>query len=117
MNGSSYKKWKLDLTQLSTLYRLAERLLGDVNDKNYFYLFEKKSFFTAKALNSTLIGGPKFEPLYKDDDEDEDWNEFDDINKMIIRRIIRTEYKIAYPHLYSDRPRNVSILPYHYQFL
>ena len=34
VNESSYKKWKLDLTQLSTLCRLAERLLGDVNDKN-----------------------------------------------------------------------------------
>ena len=91
MNGSSYKKWKLDLTQLSTLYRLAERLLGDVNDKNYFYLFEKKSFFTAKALNSTLIGGPKFEPLYKDDDEDEE--EMERLEKEEEERIKKEYYE------------------------
>jgi hypothetical protein len=35
-------------------------------DKNYFYLFELKSFYTAKALNMAIPGGPKFEPLYRD---------------------------------------------------
>ncbi|KAL7718050.1 Pre-mRNA-processing-splicing factor [Entamoeba marina] len=74
---------------------------------------KKKLFFTAKALNSTLIGGPKYEPLFRDE-EDDDWNEFDDVNKVIIRRIIRTEYKVAYPHLYSTRPRKVHILSYHH---
>lgn len=38
---------------------------------------------------------------------DEDWNEFNDINKLIIRTPIRTEYKIAFPYLYNNRPRQV----------
>ena len=42
-----------------------------------------------------IPGGPKFEPLYRDmDTRDEDWNEFNDINKLIIRSPIRTEYKV-----------------------
>jgi pre-mRNA-processing factor 8 len=62
-----------------------------------------------------IPGGPKFEPLYRDIfEEDEDWNEFNDINKIIIRNMIRTEYKIAFPHLYNSRPRRVAIIPYHY---
>ena len=43
-----------------------------------------------------IPGGPKFEPLYRDmDTRDEDWNEFNDINKLIIRSPIRTEYKVS----------------------
>jgi len=88
---------------------------GDLVDKNYYYLFDLKSFYTAKALNMAIPGGPKFEPLYRDIfEEDEDWNEFNDINKIIIRNLIRTEYKIAFPHLYNSRPRRVAIAPYHY---
>ncbi|CAI8609896.1 unnamed protein product [Vicia faba] len=50
--------------------------------------------------------GPKFEPLYRDTEKgDEDWNEFNDINKLIIRSSLRTEYRIAFPHLYNNRPR------------
>jgi len=75
-------------------------------------LFDKNSFFTAKALNMAIPGGPKFEPLFRDNlDEDEDWNEFNDIQndiqKIIVRHPIRTEYKIAFPHLYNSRPRKV----------
>lgn len=44
---------------------------------------------------------------------DEDWNEFNDINKIIIRQQIRTEYKVAFPHLYNSLPRSVQISPYH----
>ena len=61
-----------------------------------------------------IPGGPKFEPLYRDIfEEDEDWNEFNDINKIIVRHQIRTEYKIAFPHLYNNRPRRVELSPYH----
>lgn len=43
-----------------------------------------------------IPGGPKFEPLFRDmDTRDEDWNEFNDINKLIIRAPIRTEYKVS----------------------
>ena len=62
-----------------------------------------------------IPGGPKFEPLFRDIyEEDEDWNEFNDINKLIIRHQIRTEYKIAFPNLYNSRPRKVALTPYHY---
>lgn len=54
--------------------------------RNYFYLFEPNAFITAKSLNMCIPGGPKFEPLFRDmDTRDEDWNEFNDINKLIIR--------------------------------
>ena len=65
INGSSYRKWCLTLQQQSSLYRLANQLLTDLLDDNYFYLFDLKSFFTAKALNMAIPGGPKFEPLIK----------------------------------------------------
>jgi pre-mRNA-processing factor 8 len=51
---------------MSNLYRLAGQLLSDLVDDNYFYLFDPKSFFTAKALNVAIPGGPKFEPLFRD---------------------------------------------------
>jgi len=115
INGPSYKYWRLDVPTMSNLYRLASQLLSDLTDKNYFYLFEDSSFFTAKALSVAIPGGPKFEPLHRDVDmDDEDWNEFNDINKVIIRHQIRTEYKIAFPYLYNDRPRDVHLGWYHF---
>ena len=114
INGDSYRKWQVPLPIMATLYRLAGQLLSDLTDKNYFYLFEQKSFFTAKALNMCIPGGPKFEPLYRDMDKaDEDWNEFNDVNKLIIRSALRTEYKVAFPYLYNNRPRKVAVPPYH----
>merc|ERR1719482_759391 len=62
VNGTSYRKWRLTLTQQGVLFRLSNQLLSDLVDKNYFYLFEKKAFYTAKALNMAIPGGPKFEP-------------------------------------------------------
>ncbi|OAF70592.1 Splicing factor Prp8 [Intoshia linei] len=114
VNGTSYRKWFLSLNQISTLYRLSNQLLTDLVDDNYFYLFDLKSFFTAKALNMAIPGGPKFEPLVKSKNmEDEDWNEFNDINKIIIRQPIRTEYRIAFPYLYNSIPFQVQISKYH----
>jgi pre-mRNA-processing factor 8 len=115
INGSTYRKWRLDLPIMSTLYRLAHQLLSDLNDKNYFYLFDLQSMFTAKALSMAIPGGPKFEPLYRDlDNADDDWNEFNDINKIIIRQPVRTEYKIAFPFLYNSLPRSVQVSWYHF---
>ena len=71
---------------MSNLQRLANQLVSDIIDKNYFYLFDLKSFYTAKALNMAIPSGPKFEPLFRDLDNDEDWNEFDDLHKIIIRQ-------------------------------
>lgn len=105
VNGPSYRRWNLSLPQMATLYRLANQLLTDLVDDNYFYLFDLSSFFTAKALNLAIPCGPKFEPLVKDiNPADEDWNEFNDINKIIIRHPIRTEYRIAFPYLYNNLP-------------
>ena len=88
---------------MSNLYRLAGQLLSDLTDRNYFYLFDNNSFITAKSLNMCIPGGPKFEPLYRDmDTRDEDWNEFNDINKLIIRSPIRTEYKVCSLAVYLD---------------
>ena len=86
-----------------------------------------------------IPGGPKFEPLFRDAErEDEDWNEFNDISKVrapssslpptspphsteyplslqiILRTPIRTEYRIAFPHLYNSRPREVRLQHYHH---
>ncbi|KAI8848655.1 pre-mRNA processing factor 8 [Chytridium lagenaria] len=97
INGTTYRKWKLDLPVMSTLYRLAHQLLSDL------------------ALNMAIPGGPKFEPLFRDvDTADEDWNEFNDINKIIIRQPIRTEYKVAFPFLFNSLPRSVHVAWYHY---
>lgn len=86
---------------------MSQNLLSDVIDKNYYYLFDLKSFYTAKALNMAIPGGPKFEPLFWDNNEDydDDWNEFNDLNKIIIWNYLWTEYKIAYPNLYNNWPR------------
>ncbi|WIA33570.1 hypothetical protein OEZ86_006694 [Tetradesmus obliquus] len=114
VNGPSYRRWKLPLPIMAVLYRLAGQLLSDFVDRNYFYLFEPSAFVTAKSLNMCIPGGPKFEPLFRDmDTRDEDWNEFNDINKLIIRSPIRTEYKVAFPYLYNNRPRKVRLGAYH----
>jgi pre-mRNA-processing factor 8 len=112
--GSAYKKWKLDLPQMATLHRLAGPLLMDRKDESSHYLFEKKAFFTAKALNMAIPGGPKFEPLYNDaDPEDDDLGEFNAIDRIIFRHPIRTEYRVAFPHLFNSRPRSVHLSWYH----
>jgi pre-mRNA-processing factor 8 len=110
VNGPSYKKWNLTLPQMATLYRLSHQLLSDVVDKNYFHLFDRESFFSAKALNVAIPGGPRFEPLYKDvDPNDEDFGEFNAIDRIIFRAPIRTEYRVALPYLYNSLPRSVKI--------
>lgn len=115
VNGSSYRKWNITLPIMSTLYRLGNQLLTDLVDKNYFYLYDLKAFFTAKALNVAIPGGPKFEPLVRDVNvHDEDWNEFNDINKIIIRQPVRTEYRIAFPYLFNSLPYKVHLPWYHH---
>lgn len=110
VNGPSYKSWNLTLPQMATLFRLSRPLISDVVDKNYFYLFDLKSFLTAKALNVALPGGPRFEPLYKDiDPNDEDFGEFNAIDRIIFRNPIRTEFRVAFPYLYNSLPRSVHL--------
>lgn len=114
VNGPSYKTWRLDTQIMSQMYELAEPLLNAFPDKNVRYNFDLPNFLTAKALNAAIPGGPRFEPLFRDVEEDEDWNDFNDISKIIIRQPIRTEYKIAFPNVYNSRPRKVRLAPYHY---
>ncbi|KAF2138245.1 uncharacterized protein K452DRAFT_290830 [Aplosporella prunicola CBS 121167] len=110
VNGPSYKTWNLTLPQMATLYRLSHQLLSDVVDKNYFHMFDLNSFFTAKALNVAIPGGPRFEPLYKDvDPNDEDFGEFNAIDRIIFRAPIRTEYRVSFPFLYNSLPRSVKL--------
>ena len=115
LSGSSYRTWNLTVPQMSNLHRLGSQLLSDILDENYYYLYDRNSFLTAKALNAAIPGGPKFEPLYKDmgNPDDEDWNEFNDVNKLLMRHPIRTEYKIAFPYLYNSRPRSVEMGVFH----
>ncbi|KAI9670175.1 MAG: pre-mRNA-splicing factor 8 [Alyxoria varia] len=113
VNGPSYKKWNLDLRQMANLHRLSHQLISDVVDKNYFHMFDLNSFFTAKALNVAIPGGPRFEPLYKDiDPNDEDFGEFNAIDRIIFRAPIRTEYRVAFPYLYNSLPRSVRLAWY-----
>ena len=58
INGPSYRRWNLSLPIMATLHRLAGQLLSDLIDRNYFYLFDLPSFFTAKALNMCIPGTP-----------------------------------------------------------
>lgn len=110
VNGPSYKTWNLTLPQMASLFRLSRPLVSDVVDRNYFYLFELKSFLTAKALNVALPGGPRFEPLYKDiDPNDEDFGEFNAMDRIIFRNPIRTECRVSYPYLYNSLPRSVHL--------
>ncbi|KAK5108138.1 hypothetical protein LTR62_008734 [Meristemomyces frigidus] len=110
VNGPSYKQWNLSLPQMATLHRLSNPLLSDITDKNYFHLFDLPAFATAKALNVAIPGGPRFEPLYKDvDPNDEDFGEFNAIDRIIFRAPIRTEYRVAFPYLYNSLPRSVKL--------
>ena len=84
VNGPSYKKWNFSLPEMANLYRLANQIISDLIDSNYFHVFDFESFANSKALNLAIPGGPKFEPLFKDV-HDEDWNEFNDINKVVYR--------------------------------
>ena len=115
VNGPSYKDWNLTLPQMATLYRLSHQLLSDLVDKNYFHMFDLNSFLTAKALNVAIPGGPRFEPLYKDiDPNDEDFGEFNAIDRIIFRAPIRTEYRVSFPYLYNSLPRSVKLSWYSY---
>lgn len=117
VNGPSYRNYRLDVPVLANLYRLASVLLPDASDANAFYLFNQRSFMTAKALGLAIPGGPSFEPLFPDQggaaDAAADWDEFNDIKKLIIRRAIRTEYRVAFPNVYNSRPRKVELDRYH----
>ncbi|KAF8522676.1 NUC069, PrP8 N-terminal domain-containing protein [Gautieria morchelliformis] len=64
VNRSSYKFWSLPLPVMANLYRMGRTLLSDYTDPNAFYLFDKKSFFTAKALNMAISGDNPDLPVF-----------------------------------------------------
>lgn len=104
-NGPSYRTWRLPTPVMSSLYRLASPLVSThLLDPNHKHLFHLPEFLTAKALNIAIPGGPKFEPLFRDvaTKEEEDWNEFNDVNKIIIR--------VSTSLLFSDSLRSVHSL-------
>ncbi|SCU79447.1 LADA_0B00716g1_1 [Lachancea dasiensis] len=111
VNGSSYKTWKLDHHIMAALHRISAPLLDTNNHTNSRYLFDKKSFFTAKALNNAIPGGPKFEPLFPKEEEG-DFDEFNSLDRVIFRVPIRTTYKVAFAHLYNSRPREIALAWY-----
>ena len=57
VNGPSYRYWPPTLPDMANLYRLG-RTLSARPDNNASYLFDKKLFFTVKALNMAIPGGP-----------------------------------------------------------
>ncbi|KAI9894104.1 MAG: pre-mRNA-splicing factor 8 [Vezdaea aestivalis] len=110
VNGPSYKSWNMTLPQMATLHRFSQPLLTELVDQNYFHMFDMDSFQTAKALNVALPGGPKFEPLYKDiDPNDEDFGEFNAMDRIIFRQPMRTESRVEFPFLYNSLPRSVKL--------
>ncbi len=48
VNGPSYLWWQLPVDIMSNLHRLANQLLSDIVDRNYFHLFDLPSFLTSK---------------------------------------------------------------------
>ncbi|KAG7660465.1 uncharacterized protein J8A68_006022 [[Candida] subhashii] len=114
VNGDSYRKWNLDLETMNKLYETSQPLLLENNNENH--LFNKKAFFTAKNLNVSLPGGPKFEPRFKENrnnPELEDFTEFNAIDRIIFRIPIRTEYRVSFPYLYNSFVKDVSLVPCH----
>lgn len=77
---------------------------------------KKREVKTREVRGSSNQHGPsRLSPYtsYGAPQDDDDWNEFNDINKIIIRQPIRTEYKLAFPFLYNSRPRDVRLPKYH----
>lgn len=118
VNGDSYKKWNLNLDKMSALYDMSKPIVAQVNDPNYYYLFDKTAFFTAKSLNIALPGGPKFEPLYKEkyDTKLDDFTEFNSIDRIIFRIPVRSEYRVAFPFVYNSYVTQVKTNWYHEPF-
>lgn len=104
----SYRKWTLDLPEMSDLYKISQGMLEE-NSKQY--LLDDNSLFTAKSLNVALPGGPKFEPLYRE--AETDLSEFDALDRVIFRRLVKTEYKVNFPFLYNSYVKSVRVSWYH----
>jgi pre-mRNA-processing factor 8 len=113
VNGASYRSYSLSVPIMSNLYRLARPFLFNHNgqhyssDPNLTYLFNRDAFLTAKSLSLAVPCGPSFEPLYPEEEND-NWTEFNDIYKLITRRPLATDYRIALPYVYNKNPRSIA---------
>ncbi|KAL4062303.1 hypothetical protein V8B97DRAFT_2039985, partial [Scleroderma yunnanense] len=100
---------------MANLYHLGCTLLSDRPNNNASYLFNKKLFFTAKALNiAILTGGSKFEPLCHDMHMfDEDWNELMTSTRSSSdnKFILSTE---CFPSPVQLPAKVLHLLPYHH---
>ena len=115
-------RWFFSIEIMSTLYRLSKCILDEhAIDPNWYFLWDMKSFYTAKALHVAIPRAPRFEPLHivDPDEREEDWTEFNDLGSRIVRerrdgRAKMTERQIQFPYLYSSEVRGAHIAPYHY---
>ncbi|KAH9601384.1 PRO8NT domain [Trypanosoma melophagium] len=103
------------------LFRSAAPILPTLDDRNYYYLWDLKSFYAAKAMHLAIPRAPKFEAPPAVKEEDVDWTEFNDLRRVIHRDDPRkprftmlTERQIAFPFLNSDVVEGVTLAPYHY---
>lgn len=102
---------------MEALFRHASSILPQLDDKNYYYLWNLESFYTAKAMHLAIPRAPKFETpeaLKAVLEEDEDWTELNDVRRIIHRDDPRkprftmiTERQIAFPYLYGTLTRDV----------
>ncbi|RLV89289.1 Pre-mRNA-splicing factor 8 [Spathaspora sp. JA1] len=112
VNGESYRNWNLDTETMYKLYQTSKPIIEEAAPP---YLFDNNAFITAKSLNVALPGGPKFEPRFnKEEIEDDDFTEFNYIDRIIFRVQIRTEYKVAFPYLYNSSVKQVKLISYNY---
>jgi pre-mRNA-processing factor 8 len=105
----SRPRFQLDIVTMATLLRLGSVLLPEIPDR---FLWTLSDFFSAKALNVALPGGPKFQlpaPPERDEDADEEWTDFTDLGKVIVRHPITTEMQLAQPWLYSKSVEGVRL--------
>ncbi|KAI1661879.1 PROCN-domain-containing protein [Daldinia decipiens] len=87
-----------------TLHRLSRPLLSEIFDQNYFYLFDLKSFLTAKALNDI-------------DPNDEDFGEFNAIDRIIFRFPIRTDVQFnwySHPQIVYTKSEDPNLPAFHF---
>ncbi|CCW68908.1 unnamed protein product [Phytomonas sp. Hart1] len=108
---------------VENLLRLAFPIIPILDDRNYYYLWNLKSFYTAKAMHLAIPRGPKFEPppSIKQKEDDDDWTEFNDLRRVIHRDnplnprfTMLTERQIAFPFLYGSEVSGVQVAPYRY---
>ncbi|KAG8345580.1 PRO8NT PrP8 N terminal domain [Trypanosoma vivax] len=106
---------------VEALFRNAAPILPTLDDRNYYYLWDLKSFYAAKAMHVAIPRAPRFEAPPAVKEEESEWTEFNDLRRVIHRDDPRkprftmlTERQIAFPYLYSDVVDRVTLAVYRY---